>query len=59
MGFTEAGEDLGPFARTSRGVIVTTSVPPDAVIFDGDHVRIEAIRPENEYAGTRAVRGLR
>jgi len=30
-------------------------VPPDAVSFDGDGIRIEAIRAEDEYAGTRAT----
>jgi hypothetical protein len=28
--------------------------PPDAVDFDGERIRIEAIRAEDEYAGTRA-----
>jgi hypothetical protein len=34
--------------------IVSTPVPPDAVTFDGDHIRIEAIGAEDEYAGARA-----
>ncbi len=35
--------------------IAAAAVPPDAVSFDGDGVRLEAIRAEDEYAGTRAV----
>lgn len=35
--------------------IAAAVVPPDAVSFDGDGVRLEAIRAEDEYAGTRAV----
>lgn len=34
--------------------IVATPVPQDAVDFDGEGIRIEAIRAEDEYAGTRA-----
>jgi hypothetical protein len=34
--------------------IVATPVEPDAVEFDGQGIRIEAIRVEDEYAGTRA-----
>ena len=34
--------------------IVTTSSEADAVAFDPDGVRIERIRAEDEYAGTRA-----
>jgi hypothetical protein len=35
--------------------IVATPVPPDAVDFHGGHIRIEAIRAEEEYVGTRAI----
>ena len=35
--------------------IVFTPVLPDAVVFDGASVRVEAIRAEDEYAGTRAT----
>jgi hypothetical protein len=35
--------------------IVATPVPPDAVRFDGERIGIEAIRAEDEYAGTRAT----
>src|SRR5207245_9551820 len=35
--------------------ICTTRVVPDAVEFDSDAIRTEAIRAEDEYAGTRAA----
>ncbi len=35
--------------------IAAIPAPEDAVNFDGEHVRLEAIRPEDEYAGTRAT----
>lgn len=35
--------------------IVAVPVPPDAVIFDGGSISLEAIRAEDEYAGTRAT----
>ncbi len=35
--------------------VVATPAPPDGVSFDGDRIRIEAIRAEDEYAGTRAT----
>lgn len=41
--------------RTDLCTIVTTPVPHDAVGFDTDHIAIEAIRPEDEYAGMRAT----
>jgi predicted nucleotidyltransferase component of viral defense system len=41
--------------RDDLRVIVATPVPPDAVDFDGERIRIEAIRAEDEYAGTRAT----
>ncbi len=40
--------------RDDLRAIVVTPAPPDAVRFDGDRIRIEAIRAEDEYAGTRA-----
>jgi hypothetical protein len=47
----------GSFAAIRDDIrsIVTTPVPPDAVDFDGSQVRVEAIRAEDEYAGTRAT----
>lgn len=41
--------------RGDLRAIVATPVPTDAVTFDTDRVAIEAIRPEDEYAGTRAT----
>ena len=35
--------------------ILATPAPPDAVDFDGDRIRIQAIRAQDEYAGTRAT----
>ena len=35
--------------------IIVTSVPPDAVDFDGSRIRLEPIRAEDEYVGTRAM----
>lgn len=35
--------------------IVAVPVPPDAVSFDGGTIGVEAIRAEDEYAGTRAT----
>lgn len=40
--------------RSDLRAIVATPVPPDAVSFDGERIGIEAIRAEDEYAGTRA-----
>jgi hypothetical protein len=41
--------------REDLRAILATPVPPDAVNFDGEHIGVEAIRPEDEYAGTRAT----
>jgi hypothetical protein len=41
--------------RDDLRAIAATPAPPDAVSFDGDHIRLEAIRAEDEYAGTRAT----
>jgi hypothetical protein len=41
--------------REDLRAIVATDVPPDAVHFDGERVRIEAIRAEDEYAGMRTT----
>ena len=35
--------------------IIAKPVPADAVVIDGDRIRIEPIRAEDEYAGTRAT----
>jgi hypothetical protein len=41
--------------REDLGTICSTPVEPDAVTFEAAAVRIEAIRAEEEYAGTRAT----
>jgi hypothetical protein len=41
--------------RADLRAIVATRVPPDAVEFDDERIGIEAIRAEDEYAGTRAM----
>ena len=41
--------------RDDIRTICTTPVEPDAVAFDAEAVRIEAIRAEDEYAGTRTT----
>ncbi|MBI3450452.1 MAG: nucleotidyl transferase AbiEii/AbiGii toxin family protein, partial [Acidobacteria bacterium] len=35
--------------------IVMTPAPPDAIIFDTERIDLQAIRAEDEYAGTRAT----
>ena len=49
------GDSAFDAVREDLSAIVATPVPPDAVDFDGDSIRIEAIRAEDEYAGTRAT----
>jgi hypothetical protein len=41
--------------RRDIHTICSTEVKPDAVVFDPGSIRIEAIRDEDEYAGTRVV----
>jgi len=41
--------------REDIQTICATPVEPDAVVFDAGAVRIEAIRPEDEYAGARTT----
>lgn len=41
--------------RADLRAIIATPVPPDAVDFDGERIHLEAIRAEDEYAGTRAT----
>lgn len=49
------GDGAFDAVRDDLRAIVATPVPPDAVDFDGERIRIEAIRAEDEYAGTRAT----
>ncbi len=41
--------------RNDLRAIIATLVVPDAVSFDGEHIGVEAIRAEDEHAGTRAT----
>ncbi len=41
--------------RSDLKTICTAPVEPEAVAFDADAIRIEAIRAEDEYAGTRTI----
>lgn len=41
--------------REDIQTISSTPVEPDGVVFDASAVRIEAMRPEDEYAGVRAM----
>lgn len=41
--------------RQDLQAILAAPVPPDAVEFDGERIALEAIRAEEEYAGTRAT----
>jgi hypothetical protein len=47
----------GSFAaiRSDLAAIVGTEVPPDAVVFDIERITVDAIRAEDELAGTRAT----
>lgn len=49
------GDGTFEAVRDDLRAIVATPVPGDAVDFDGDRIRIEAIRPEDEYSGARAT----
>jgi hypothetical protein len=51
----------GSFDAVQRDVraICTAEVEPDAIVFDADSIRIEAIRAEDEYSGTRATLPVR
>jgi len=49
------GDGAPDAIRDDLRAIASTPVPPDGVTFDGDRVRLEPIRAEDEYAGTRAT----
>jgi hypothetical protein len=49
------GDGAADAIREDLRAIAATWVPPDAVDFDVERIRIEAIRAEEEYAGTRAT----
>jgi hypothetical protein len=39
--------------RSDLRVICAAKTPPDGIVFDPNSIRIEVIRAEDEYAGTR------
>jgi predicted nucleotidyltransferase component of viral defense system len=49
------GDGASHAIRNDLEAIVATPVPPDGVDFDGARITLEAIRAEDEYAGTRAT----
>lgn len=49
------GDGAFDAVREDLRAIVSTAVPQDAVDFDSERISIEAIRAEDEYAGTRAT----
>lgn len=53
--FLRRGDGAFEAVRGDLRAIIDTSVPEDAVDFDGERIRIEAIRAADEYAGTRAT----
>jgi hypothetical protein len=48
------GDGAAESIRADLHTICTTEVAPDGVVFDPRSIRLEAIRREDEYAGTRA-----
>jgi hypothetical protein len=49
------GEGADEAIRADVEVICSTPVDPDGVVFDRTSIRLEPIRPEDEYAGTRVT----
>jgi predicted nucleotidyltransferase component of viral defense system len=49
------GEGDAEAIRADVEAICATKVDPDGIEFDGKSIRLEAIRPEDEYAGTRVT----
>lgn len=49
------GEGTFDAIRSDLQDICAIAVEPDAVSFDGDAIKLEAIRAEDEYAGTRVT----
>lgn len=41
--------------RNDLQLIIATEVPPDAVLFDADRIRMEPFGAHGEYSGTRAI----
>lgn len=59
LDFLRRGEGTFDAIRDDLRAILATPAPPDAVDFDGKHIRLEAIRAEDEYGGTRATLSAR
>ena len=59
LDLSRRGDGAFDAIRDDLRAIVATSAPPDAVAFDGERIGIEAIRAEDEYAGTRATLAAR
>jgi predicted nucleotidyltransferase component of viral defense system len=55
LDFLRRGDGASEAIRADLVAIADTAVPPDAVAFEGESIRIEAIRAEDEHAGTRAT----
>ena len=55
LDFLRRGDGSFDAVRADLRSIVTVTVPPDAVEFDAEDIRVSAIRAQDEYAGTRAV----
>jgi hypothetical protein len=49
------GDGTHDAIREDLCAVIATPVPQDAVTFDGHRIRLESIRAEDEYAGTRAT----
>ena len=49
------GDGASQAIRDDLEAIVATAAPPDGIEFDGARITLEAIRAEDEYAGTRAT----
>ncbi len=59
LDLSRRGDGAFEAIREDIRAIVTTPSPPDAIDFDGERIRIERIRAEDEYAGTRATLPVR
>ena len=55
LDFLRKGDGSFEAIRADIRTICAVAVEPDAVSFDADAVEVEAIRAEDEYAGTRAT----
>jgi predicted nucleotidyltransferase component of viral defense system len=53
LDFLRLGGGTAEAIRADVEEICTTKVAPDGVAFEPSSIRLEAIRPEDEYAGTR------